>query len=319
MNTSKIDFNLLYVFHTVMAERSMTRAAQRLAMTQSAVSNAVKRLRAEFKDELFTRVRSGVQPTERAIALWPDIRDAFEKIKLLIAPKEFDPATATHVLKVAISDALRYGLVPRLAAHVTAEAPNVKLHLFRYTDVHSIGELESGLLDCAVGMISQPPPGLHVDTLFADEYVCVLRKRHPLLRHNFTLRAFAAANHVLVRPSGRGVGIVDTCLSLQGLSRRISLVVNTFADALDIVRNTDVLTAVPRMLEPMALRAHCVVIKLPFETHGIIYKMVWNDKSDAAPEQIWLRKTLKALLLESSQKRAKITRRVHPNAREFAR
>lgn len=298
MNNTKIDLNLFSIFHAVMAERSVTRAAQRLGMTQPSVSNALSRLRHLFRDELFTKVRGGMEPTERAVTIWPEVHDAIEKISLVIGPPEFEPATSGQIFNLAITDALRYSLVPALAVHLATQAPHVKLHLNPHTTSGSISDLEAGRLDCAIGMFPQLPPGLHADSLFADNYVCALRKGHPLLRHHLTLKALGTATYVLVKMSGASQGLVDSWFSLKGLTRHITLVVNHFEDALEVVRQTDLITAIPHRLAGMAHDANCEVVKLPFDTGGILYKMLWHDKSDKNPAHVWLRAVIRDLLLK---------------------
>ena len=299
MNDMRVDLNVFHVFHAVMMEKNVTRAAQRLGMTQPAVSNALSRLRGLLRDDLFTRSRGGVQPTERALVIWPDIQDAIGKIKILVVPPEFEPAKSRQIFNIAVTYPLRYSLVPALATHFAAHAPNLKLHLHPHTDQSSSVELEAGRLDCAVGMFPQPPRGLHVAPLFADDYVCVLRRGHPLLGCRLTLKAFAAANHVLIKSSGGGYSVVDGWLSLKGLTRQISLVVNQFEDALEVLKNTNLVAAIPHRLARMAIRADCKIVKLPFASEKILYKMLWHERTNSNAAQIWLRSTIRTLLMES--------------------
>jgi DNA-binding transcriptional LysR family regulator len=299
MNETRVDLNLFHIFHAVMTERNVTRAAQRLAMTQPAVSNALSRLRCLLQDDLFTRGRGGVQPTERALMMWPDIQDAIGKIRTFVVPPEFDAAKSRQIFNVAITYPLRYSLVPALAVYFAARAPHVKLHLHPHTDLGSITELEAGRLDCAVGMFPQPPRELHVEPLFADDYVCVLRRGHPLLGCRLTLKAFAAANHVLIKSSGGGYSVVDAWLSLKGLTRQISLIVNQFEDALEVLKDTNLVAAIPQRLARMAIRADCKIVKLPFASEKILYKMLWHERTNSSAAQIWLRSTIRTLLMDS--------------------
>ena len=298
MNNTRIDLNLFQVFHAVMVEGNVSRAAQRLSMSQPAVSNSMSRLRLLLGDKLFTRVHNGVRPTERALALWPDIQDAIEKIKNSVGPSQFQPAKLRQTFDVAITHSLRSSVVPALAAHILKRAPYVKLRLHPHTDADSTAALASGQLDCAIGVFRQPALGLHVDELFADQYVCVLRKGHSLLRSPLTLGAFATANHVLVQVSGRGYSMVDGWFRLKGMARKIPLIVNQFEDALEVIKKTDLITSVPGRLTQTAVRAGCRVVQLPFTAEKILYKMLWHDRTDRTAAQIWLRSTLKALAMK---------------------
>jgi DNA-binding transcriptional LysR family regulator len=300
MNNTRIDLNLFDVFHAVMMEGNVSRAAQRLAMSQPAVSNALSRLRLLLGDNLFTRVHRGVRPSEKALILWPEIQEAIEKIRNSVGPRQFEPAKLRQTVNVAITYPLRYSLVPALASHIVKRAPYVKLYLHPHTDADSTAALEAGHLDCAIGMFRQPAAGLHVEELFADNYVCALRKSHPLLRSPLTLKAFATADHVLIQASGRGYSMVDGWLRLNGMTRKIPLVVNQFEDALEVIKKTTLITAIPGSLAKMAVRAGCRIVELPFASEKILYKMLWHDRTERSAAQIWLRSTIKTLAMDSN-------------------
>jgi DNA-binding transcriptional LysR family regulator len=190
--------------------------------------------------------------------------------------------------------------VPALASHIVKRAPYVKLYLHPHTDADSTAALEAGHLDCAIGMFRQPAAGLHVEELFADNYVCALRKSHPLLRSPLTLKAFATADHVLIQASGRGYSMVDGWLRLKGMTRKIPLVVNQFEDALEVIKKTTLITAIPGSLAKMAVRAGCRIVELPFASEKILYKMLWHDRTERSAAQIWLRSTIKTLAMDSN-------------------
>jgi DNA-binding transcriptional LysR family regulator len=303
MNNMRVDLNLFHVFHAVMTERNVTRAAQRLTMTQPAVSNALARLRLLLQDDLFIRTRDGIRPTEKALMLWPDIQEAIAKIRASVVPPQFDPAKLRQTFNIAITYPLRYSLVPALAVHLAKHAPHLKLHVHPHTDAGSTTGLEAGHLDCAIGMFPQPAQGLHVEVLFADEYVCALRKRHPLLRSPLTLKAFAAADHVLIKSSGGGYSVVDAWLGLKGLTRKISLIVTQFEDALEVIKNTELITAIPARLSRMAVRADCRILKLPFASEKILYKMLWHERTEGSAAQMWLRSIIKTLVMDTCGRR----------------
>ncbi len=299
MNNTRIDLNLFGVFYAVMMEGNVSRAAQRLAMSQPAVSNALSRLRLLLEDSLFTPGHRGVQPSEKALVIWPDIQEAIEKIRNSVGPRQFEPAKLRQTFNVAITFPLRYSLVPALAARIVKRAPYVKLQLHPHTDADSTAALEAGHLDCAIGMFRQPAAELHVEELFADNYVCALRKGHSLLRSTLTLKAFATADHVLIQASGHGYSVVDGWLRLKGMTRKIPLVVNQFEDALEVIKKTNLITAIPGRLARMAACAGCRIVELPFASEKIIYKMLWHDRTERSAAQIWLRSTIKALAMGS--------------------
>ncbi len=298
MNDLKIDLNLLPIFYWVMTERNVTRAAARLAMTQPAVSNALSRLRHVFQDDLFTKVSGGVRPTKKALAIWPDIQESLAKVRGLIGPPKFVPAMSHQVFNIAIWDSLRHSLLPELAVYLSTHASHVTLYLRPQMVVSTIVELEAGSLDCALGTFLQVSPGLHVDTLFTDQWVCVMRKRYPLSRRYVSLKEYAAADHVLMRTSGTGYGIIDEWLSRRGLTRRVALVVNNFDDALEIAKRTDLVATIPGHLRWKVDRAHCDSVTLPFSSERIRCEMVWHERTDKGAAQAWLRSVIRNLVIE---------------------
>jgi DNA-binding transcriptional LysR family regulator len=290
VNIRRADLNLLYVFDAVIAERNVTRASRRLAMTQPAVSNAIRRLRAVFDDELFLRVPGGIQPTQKALEIWPEVHESLMRLDALLSPPKFRPSDATDTFRLAITDSLTPDLTPNLAVEFTRAAPQAKLHFHHHTNVTSAAELERGGLDCAIGMFPRPPAKLMIDALFTDEYVCAMRTGHPLVGE-LTVEAFAAAHHVLMKPSGIGHGVVDHWLNARGLSRNVAIVVNHFAEALAIIRNTDLITALPRGFLLGVPENHVGLewMPLPFETERILYKLAWHERTDRSSAQRWFR------------------------------
>ena len=294
MSRQRVDLNLLNIFHAVMMERSVTRAANRLCMTQPAVSNALQRLRAMFQDELFTKVRDGVEPTERALMLWPHLDEALETIRSIVLPGEFEPTTAQTTFNVAITDTLVSRIVPVLATRFLAEAPHAKIHFHIHSDPGSRIDLERGTLDCAVGMFPAMSGDLRYEPLFADDYVCVMRTGHPRAANPIDLEGFLAESHVLVRQTPSWTGIVDSWLSMIGRHRRNVLVVNSAHQAITLVLESDLFAAVPMEFVAADPRRETLVIAaLPFATEKIVYKLASHERSARDPAAAWLRRLIR--------------------------
>ena len=300
MNSRRIDLNLLHIFQAVMEERNVSRAADRLAMTQPAVSNALNRLRDVFDDEMFTRVAGGMKPTQKAIELWPAIHDALESLAASVSPMEFDPGTTNVTFRFAVTDSLTPNMVSRLAILFARRAPRARLQFHHHSNLTSTETLLSGELDCAVGMFPRLPLGLNASALMTDDYVCVMRASHPLARQALDIDSFASAVHVLMKPSGSGAGAVDHWLGFHGRSRRIAIVVNHFSEALQIVRTADLLTCMPRKyVEAVNSNDPDIAVRpLPYETERILYKLAWHDRSDRVTEQVWFRSLIRELFVE---------------------
>lgn len=300
MTEKRIDLNLMTVFAAVMAEASVTRAAQRLSMSQPAVSNALRRLRHLFKDELFIKIPGGIRPTEKATAIWPDLQRALEQIRALALPPDFSPASTTAIFNIAITDTLIARAMPVLAARLMREAPQARLNFHPHSNPGSAAALEKGAIDCAVGMFPSIPAGLQVEGLTTDDYVCIFRRGHPILRKPLTLEQFIAAKHVLVKQATWQIGMVDAWLSLESEKRDIVMVVNSSADAIAVVRNSDLATAAPEsFVRSLASHDDLDIAPLPFRHEKILYKMVWHERADRDAARIWLRTLVREAIIET--------------------
>ncbi|SCW63705.1 DNA-binding transcriptional regulator, LysR family [Rhizobium mongolense subsp. loessense] len=289
----RLDLNLLVVIEAIMLERNVTRAAASLAMSQPAVSNALRRARKLTHDQLFLKVADGVQPTSRMLAIWPELHHSLAVIRASIAPENFDPRSDPTSFRIAVTDSLASEAVTGIALKLRAMAPYARVAFSFHTNATSLDGIERGTLDCAVGMFPALPRGINVQGLRTDRYVCVMRREHALEKE-MTLDQFVAASHVLVTPSGMDLGAVDGWLSLHGRRRMIVTVVNHFADALRIVAQSDLLTCVPSGFingpdHRSAAKHELVVRSLPFETEKLVYKLVWHERLHTHPAHQWFR------------------------------
>ena len=302
LNFRTLDLNLLRVLDVVMSERSLTRAAKVLALTQPAVSNALRRLRDSLGDPLLERKGQGLEPTPRALALWPVIREALQQLERTLAPGDFDPAQAHSTFVLAMADATAAELIPGLSDILEKEAPSVVLRVLPLTTRDPRKMLAQESADLAVGYFpavladltakaqAGEPIGFEHLRLFNGEYVCVMRRDHPLAQNPLTLDAYCASRHLLVSFSGRPFGFVDEALASLGRERHIVLTVNQFATAGRVVAQSNLLTVLPRhflRVTGMAQALH--VQELPFDVPKIHIDMLWRrHERDAAAHQ-WLR------------------------------
>ena len=210
-----LDLNLLRVFDEVMAERSLTRAAHKLSITQPAVSNAMRRLRDVIGDELVVRSGQGVEPTPRGLALWPRVREALARLEQSLAPGHFDPATAESTFVLAMADATAAALIPGLVDIIETEAPGVSIRVVPLATRDPRRLLDDAAADLAIGyfpavladLTARSQTGAAVSfahqRLYDGEYVCVMRQGHPFASGPLTLNRFCSARHLLVSFSGR--------------------------------------------------------------------------------------------------------------------
>ena len=310
MNFRTLDLNLLRVFDEVMQAKNITRAAATLAMTQPAVSNALRRLRDALGDELVTRSGYGVTPTPRAIALWPAVRGALENLQASITPDSFDPATTQLSFVLAMADATAAVLIPPLIRQLETSAPQINLRLVPLTTRDPRAVLQSGEIDLAIGFFpavvtsigmqamhasqGRAPDSFAHTQLYSGEYVCVMRRDHPLAanlaRQPLTLDAYCAAKHLLVSFSGRPFGFIDEALAAVNRTRRIVLTVNQFFTAGRVVASSDLLTVLPRhFLASTGISDEFAVVDLPFNKPPVHVDMVWHRRNNPVAAQRWLR------------------------------
>ncbi|MDI9334405.1 MAG: LysR family transcriptional regulator [Cytophagales bacterium] len=307
MNFKTLDLNLLRVFDEVMAERSLTKAAHHLALTQPAVSNALRRLRETLGDDLMRRSSvkgqgQGLEPTPRALALWPHVREALAQLQASLSPDSFDAATATNTFVLAMSDATAAELLPSLLLITQTEAPSVLLRIVPLTTRDPRRLLEREEFDLAMGYF----PAVLADMtaklqaggvanfahqrLYDGEYVCVMRRGHPLAKKALTLNAFCAARHLLVSFSGRPFGFTDEALAALGRKRRIVLSVNQSFTAGRVVAQSDLLTVLPRHFVRVTDTSGELVIKrLPLNVPAIQVDALWHRRTQQNSAHQWLR------------------------------
>jgi DNA-binding transcriptional LysR family regulator len=304
MSFLTLDLNLLRVFDTVMVEQNLTRAADKLAMTQPAVSNALKRLRFSLGDELLIRTAYGVKPTPRAEELWPAIRQALSGLEAAIAPTSFVLGQAQTTFRMAMADATAALWMPNLVRAFERDAPGITARLMPLTTRDPRPLLLRGELDIAVGffpgVVAQLTSGqdaarspIRHERLYSGHYVCVMSKDHPLADQELTVDNYCSYNHLLVSFSGRAHGLVDEALLKLGKERRILLTVNQFFTAGKVVANSDLLTVLPHHLIASTGMTDALVWKeLPFPMPEVHVDMLWHERDARNPAHQWLRKNL---------------------------
>jgi DNA-binding transcriptional LysR family regulator len=304
-NFRTLDLNLLRVFDEVLAERSLTRAARNLSLTQPAVSNAIQRLRDALGDELVQRSGQGIEPTPRALALWPAVHEALQHLQASLAPSTFHPLTADNTFVLAMADATAALLVPGLVDILEDEAPGISLRVVPLSTRDPRRLLDDESADLAVGFFpavladltaraqaGKPVPFEH-QRLYDSGYVCVMRHDHPLASAPLTLDGFCAARHLLVSFSGRPYGFIDESLALLKRQRRVVLTVNQFFTAGRVVANSNLLTVLPRhFVAATGIAEQLVHRELPFDVAAVHVAALWHRRMDLHSAHQWLRQAI---------------------------
>jgi DNA-binding transcriptional LysR family regulator len=261
------------------------------------VSNALSQLRGALGDPLFVRARRGVVPTARALALAGPVRQALSTVEAALASGgTFEPRTAERSFVIAASDYCEYVVLPALLRRLEREAPGVRLEI-RPWGLHEVtSDLESGEVDLMIGYYARVPPAHLEESLFGEEYVCVLRSRHPIGKSKLTLRRYVELEHVLVSQRSNSKGSVDVALARRGLSRRVGARVSHFLMVPQLVAQTDMVAALSRRIaEParasLGLTLHAPPLPLPRSTVG----QVWHQRVDADAGHAWLRGVVRAV------------------------
>ena len=312
-NFRTLDLNLLRVFDEVMTERSLTRAAHKLSLTQPAVSNALRRFREAMGDELIKRSGQEMAPTPRALALWPAVREALRQLQEVLTPSTFVPAEANTTFVLAMADATAAELMPGLIGVMDRDAPGVSIRVVPLTTRDPRRLLDQESADLAIGyfpavftdLTARAQAGEAVafshQRLFSGEYVCVMRRDHPLARGPFTLNRYCAARHLLVSFSGRPFGFIDEALALLGRERRVVLTVNQFFTAGKVVANSNLLTVLPHhFVNVTGIADQLVLRELPFAVPTVHVDALWHHRVHGLSGHQWLRETIAKLAKSAS-------------------
>lgn len=291
MNLRNLDLNLLKAFDALIDERSVTRAAERLSLTQPAVSGILNRLRDSFGDPLFVRVQRGIAPTPRALELAGPIKQVLAEIQQILKPQVFDPASANFTLSLAATDyALRAVVVPFVAA-LRPLAPGIRVAVRQLDESAVLERMERGELDMALLTPQSTAPELHSRNLFDEHYVCILREGHPSVAETLDLETFCALEHAMVSLRGGGFhGATDDALAMLGLHRQVKVSVPSFVMLLDIVRTSDLVALVPSRLLDGA--AGLVRLEPPLAVRGFSKTLVWHPRTHEDLGHRWVRELL---------------------------
>ncbi|WDH32870.1 LysR family transcriptional regulator [Pseudomonas chlororaphis] len=288
-NLRRLDINLLLTLDVLLAEHNVTRAAQRLNLSQPSVSVHLAKLREIFGDPLLLPGPRGMRPTARADALREPLRRALEALELAVSPASpFDPGAAANTWSVSASD---YGestvILPALAG-LRAAAPGTRLAVLELEPGRLVQQAEQGIIDLALHTSEDSPPGLRRRVLFSERYVLVGRAGHPRLQRRPSLAQFAKLEHVVVSPDGGGFqGVTDSALGEVGLTRRVVLSVPHFLFVLSALASTDLVAMLPARLvrDNPALK----VVEPPLEVPGYDLAMLWHERCHRDPAHQWLR------------------------------
>jgi DNA-binding transcriptional LysR family regulator len=295
----KIDLHLIRVLHTVLTERSVSRAAIRLGMHQPAVSAALKRLRDLAGDPLLVRSGSGMVPTDAGLRMVEPSASILKAAEGLFSDaRGFDPQSSAHTFRIAASDYLDPLFLPRLVAQVKNQAPlcRIEIHPLSAESDYRL-HLAQGEVDVVIGNWLKPPEDLHIAELFGDEVVCMVGKAHPAARRGWDQETWLAADHIAPTPTHPGArGVIDDHLEQLGLSRNIAARCPHFGLIPDMVAaSLLVLTTGRQYCERYTERLAVKILPCPVPFPQLMYYQLWHERSHTSAPARWLRERVRSV------------------------
>ncbi|MEJ8321736.1 LysR family transcriptional regulator [Kosakonia sacchari] len=296
INLNRLDLNLLLTLDVLLREHNVTRAAQRLNLSQPSVSVQLARLREIFDDPLLLPGPRGMQPTVRADELREPLRQALEALERAVSPvNAFDPARASVTWRIAATDYTESAVLLPLLNILRRDAPASRLAVFELNPGQIKRQAEQGDIDLFFHLREGAPASLHQRLLFTERYVLAGRLGHPALKRRPSLKQFCKLEHVIVSPEGGGFqAATDDALAARGLTRNVVLSVPHFLFMLDVLARTDLVAVLPERL--VANTGALQVVDPPLDLPGFDMLMLWHERLHRDPGHKWLRQQVLATL-----------------------
>lgn len=302
-NLRRLDLNLLLIFDALFRHRSVTAAADELAMSPSACSHALSRLRESLCDELFVRVGSTMQPTTQAELMAEGVASALGILSdRLTSAAPFSPETSTQTFLLAATDYTAYALLPTLLARLELLAPHVCIKVINATHQDSLNELREGRIHFALGVAHGPttlPEGLETFDYLSDDYVVVARQGHSQGNEHLLLQHYLAQRHVVVLPWSDTSSVIDSALARAGLQRDVAVQLPSMMAAAFIVAQSDNLVTLPRLAALQLSKAVPLnMYAVPFDVPRYTLRILHHVRHASTPGQRWMREQM--LLMQNN-------------------
>ncbi len=300
-HVKNIDLKLLAVISELHHTRSVSQTAENLALSQSAVSMSLAKLRKHFNDPLFVRTSTGMEPTPHASELIQLLKRAEDLLQMALGHHVvFNPQVSDRVFHLYSTDIAQVTLIPKLMRKLKELAPRVRVDLRRITET-TPRLLESGAADLAVGFILPMGAGFCQQSLFREKFVCAVRRNHPRIGNTLSLDEFQQETHLAVATCGTGHGVVERTLETKGIQRRVGLTVPSFLGIASILTSTDYLAVLPGQLaDHLSRSGNIKVLRLPFHLPSYVIMQHWHERYTHDPAVRWLRSLMTELFSEQS-------------------
>lgn len=296
----RYDLNLMPVFLALMDERNVTRAAERLGITQPALSNALNRLRDTLRDPLFIRERYGMRPTQLAEEMAPVVRTALAQFdELILGQQQFDPAEASRLFTLAPNSYAEFVLMPEVVARLRERADGIKLRLIPFgSDLAETGAV-SGSTEMVIGRFTDPPDNMVVQHLMDDGLACVVRAGHPEIGDSISKEQYERLKHVNVLPPGRLRAGLFQALEQRGLRREVAVSVTHFLAVPEMIAATDYCTTLPSQIcRRLARDPRLKILPAPADLGTFPVEIAWHVRYRHDTAHRWLRSLISEVAKE---------------------
>lgn len=301
INLARVDLNLLVAFDALLTERSVTKAAARVGLGQSAMSHNLARLRQLFDDELLVRSRDGMRPTPKALALTDRVRIALSGIEALVKrADEFEPAKTERTFRIGLPDSVEMLVGPKLLEIGCTEAPSIRFRFYSTDERQLLEEIDADKIDLGIGIGTFPDGQVHHKRrlLVKDTYLCMFNAAKVGLKPPISLKNYVQLPHVLTSLRKGERGVVDDALEKIGRSRKVALTTPRFVVVPFLVAGAPVVTTMhARLARIFARDLDLALSRVPVELPEVTISMLWHASYDRDPGHEWLRK---AIILASS-------------------
>jgi len=285
----QIDLNLLVTLEALLEEKSVTRAAERLGMSQPAVSRALGRLRTVFADALLVERRKAYTLSTRAEEIQPTLRRILADVGEMLEARPFDPAAATGTVRLLMPDLEAAALAPYLLGRLAAEAPSLNLEILPPAEL-LFELLEDDATEALVGVVDEAPAGIRKRGLHDDRYITLMRTGHPAAEKKLTLKRYLELGHIVVSITGIGPAPVDEALAQIDRQRRVQVRVPSFLAAVEIAARSDLVMTLPSSLaRTAAAMGRFVVLPPPLDLDRFTMSLFWHARHQDDPRHVWLR------------------------------
>jgi len=292
----RIDLNLLVILDALLSEQHVTRAAERLHLSQPAVSHALARLRDLLGDPLLVRQGGGLVPTARALELAAPLAEALAQVQALLAPNRFDPTSAKRSFRLAMSDYGAAILLPGLVRTLRREAPGIDLQIIQASREGMVDGVLNGDIDLAAGVFPDLPAELRSTPLFEEHYACMVDRASLPEGGTLDLTAYLTRPHVLLEMRGSGTPEIERALTAIRERRHVAISLPHWGIAPQLIEGTDLILTVSSRGLPTGDQAHLLVVPVPFHIPSFAFELAWHSRRAGDPALQWLKEQVQGVL-----------------------